>query len=146
MSNHQENHILKRYNSKSNFELLSKMRLRIKEKNRLGKIEAKSGGPPNFIAGEMSATEQSRRTASRILERMTSVPMESPSWQRCNDALVSELGFITAQDSWFLEVTPPILESNPVRNMDLFWDQAWLRGVCGNLTGEKNGVACTKVL
>ncbi|MFL2748823.1 MAG: hypothetical protein ACJ0DI_04935 [bacterium] len=40
MSNHQENHILKRDNSKSNFELLSKMRLRIKEKKRLGKIEA----------------------------------------------------------------------------------------------------------
>ena len=40
MSNHQENYILKRDNSKSNFELLSKMRLRIKEKNRLGTIEA----------------------------------------------------------------------------------------------------------
>ncbi len=40
MSNHQENHILKRDNSKSNSELLSKIRLRIKEKNRLGKIEA----------------------------------------------------------------------------------------------------------
>ena len=40
MSNHQENQIHKRENSKSNFELLSKMRLRIKEKNRLGKIEA----------------------------------------------------------------------------------------------------------
>ena len=40
MSNHQENQILKRDNSKSNFELLSKMRLRIKEKNLLGKIEA----------------------------------------------------------------------------------------------------------
>ena len=36
MTNHQENHISKRDNSKSNFELLSKMRLRIKEKNRLG--------------------------------------------------------------------------------------------------------------
>jgi len=32
MSNHQENQIPKRDNSKSNFELLSKMRLRIKEK------------------------------------------------------------------------------------------------------------------
>ena len=42
MSNHQENQIPKRDNSKSNFELLSKMRLRIKEKNRLGEIEANS--------------------------------------------------------------------------------------------------------
>ena len=40
MSNHQENHIIKRDNSKSNFELLSKMRLRINEKKRLEKIEA----------------------------------------------------------------------------------------------------------
>ena len=40
MSNHQENQVPKRDNSKSNFELLSKMRLRIKEKNRLGTIEA----------------------------------------------------------------------------------------------------------
>ena len=40
MSNHHENQFLKRDNSKSNFELLSKMRLRIKEKNRLGTIEA----------------------------------------------------------------------------------------------------------
>ena len=39
MSNHQENQIPKRDNSKSNFELLSKMRLRIKEKNRLGETE-----------------------------------------------------------------------------------------------------------
>ena len=35
MSNHQENQIQKRDNSKSNFELLSKIRLRVKEKNRL---------------------------------------------------------------------------------------------------------------
>ena len=39
MSNYQENQIPKRDNSKSNFELLSKMRLRIKEKNRLGETE-----------------------------------------------------------------------------------------------------------
>ncbi len=39
MPNHQENQIPKRDNSKSNFELLSKMRLRIKEKNKHGKIE-----------------------------------------------------------------------------------------------------------
>ena len=40
MSNHQENQILKRDNSKSNFELLSKMRLRVKGKNRLGETGA----------------------------------------------------------------------------------------------------------
>ena len=36
MSNHQENQIQKRDNSKSNFELLSKIRLRVKENNILG--------------------------------------------------------------------------------------------------------------
>ena len=40
MSIYQENHILKRDNYKSNFKLLSKMRLRIKEKKSFGKIEA----------------------------------------------------------------------------------------------------------
>ena len=39
MSNHQDSQIPKRDNSKSNFELLSKMRLRIKEKTDLGKLK-----------------------------------------------------------------------------------------------------------
>uniref|UniRef100_A0A7S4EP11 DUF547 domain-containing protein n=1 Tax=Pseudo-nitzschia australis TaxID=44445 RepID=A0A7S4EP11_9STRA len=73
-----------------------------KTMKKLGKIEAKSGGPPTFIAGELSATEQSRRTASRILERMSDVPMRSSTWQSCNAALSSEIGFMTDQDSWFL--------------------------------------------
>ena len=48
MSNYQENHILKRDNSKSNFELLSKMRLRIKEKKRLGETEANNNDQLEF--------------------------------------------------------------------------------------------------
>ena len=48
MSNHQENQILKRDNSKSNFELLSKMRLRVKEKNRLGETEANKNDQLEF--------------------------------------------------------------------------------------------------
>ena len=48
MSNHQENQILKRDNSKSNFELLSKMRLRIKEKNRLGETETNKNDQLDF--------------------------------------------------------------------------------------------------
>ena len=112
-----------------------------KKMKRLGKIEAKSGGPPNFIAGEMSATEQSRRTASRILERMTSVPMESPSWQRCNDALVSELGFITAQDSWFLDGDATHLGVKPSKKHGsllgsslvarCLWESHWREEWCG---------------
>ena len=48
MPNHQENQIPKRDNSKSNFELLSKMRLRIKEKNRLGETEANNNDQLEF--------------------------------------------------------------------------------------------------
>ena len=48
MSNHQVNQILKRDNSKSNFELLSKMRLRIKEKNRLGETETNKNDQLEF--------------------------------------------------------------------------------------------------
>jgi len=69
---------------------------------KLGKIEAKSGGPPTFVAGELSATEQSRRTASRVLERMSNMPFNTPAWKSCNDALSSGFGFITDQDTWFL--------------------------------------------
>ena len=48
MPNHQENQILKLDYSKSNFELLSKMRLRIKEKNNLGEIEANNNDQLEF--------------------------------------------------------------------------------------------------
>ena len=70
---------------------------------KLGKLEAKYGGPPVFIAGELSATEQARRTVSRVLARMSGVPTQSPAWRRCNDALSSQLGFATDQDAWFLD-------------------------------------------
>ena len=48
MSNHQENQTPKCDNSKSNFELLSKMRLRIKEKNRLGETETNKNDQLEF--------------------------------------------------------------------------------------------------
>ena len=48
MSNHQESQTPKRDNSKSNFELLSKMRLRIKEKNRLEEIEVNNNDQLEF--------------------------------------------------------------------------------------------------
>ena len=48
MPNHQENQTPKRNNSKSNFELLSKMRLRIKEKNRLGETETNKNDQLEF--------------------------------------------------------------------------------------------------
>ena len=48
MPNHQDNQIPKRDDSKNNFEFLSKMRLRIKEKNRLGETEANNNDQLEF--------------------------------------------------------------------------------------------------
>jgi hypothetical protein len=105
------------------------------------KIEAKSGGPPIFVAGELSATEQSRRTASRVLERMSTVPMQSSAWKRCNDALSSELGFMTDQDTWFLDgdavhlgIKPSkkhgkLLEESVVARC--LWESHWREEWCG---------------
>lgn len=108
---------------------------------RLGKREAKSGGPPIFVAGALSATEQSRRTASRILDRMSSVPMQSSVWQRCNDVLTSELGFMTDRDSWFLDGDAMHLGVKPSKKhgklLDesvvarCLWESHWREEWCG---------------
>eukprot|EP00531_Pseudo-nitzschia_arenysensis_P005087 CAMPEP_0116146522 /NCGR_PEP_ID=MMETSP0329-20121206/17209_1 /TAXON_ID=697910 /ORGANISM="Pseudo-nitzschia arenysensis, Strain B593" /LENGTH=267 /DNA_ID=CAMNT_0003642275 /DNA_START=12 /DNA_END=812 /DNA_ORIENTATION=- len=133
----------------------SQARSAAKKMKKLGRIEAKSGEPPMFVAGALSATEQSRRTASRILERMSSVSMQSSAWQKYNNALSSELGFVTDQDTWFLDgdavhlgVKPRlcISELNPAKNTENFSTKAWSPDVCGNLIGEKNGAVCTKIL
>ena len=108
---------------------------------KLGKIEAKSGGPPIFVAGELSATEQSRRTASRVLERMSSVKMQYSAWQRCNSALVSELGFMTDQDIWFLDGDAMHLGIKPSKKHGkllaegvvarCLWESHWREEWCG---------------
>ncbi len=75
MSNHQENHILKRDNSKSNFELLSKMRLRIKEKNRLGETEANKNDELEFkkaISFLDEIEEESKFARKRSLQKFVS--------------------------------------------------------------------------
>ena len=106
---------------------------------KLQKIEAKYGGPPVFIAGELCATEQARRTASRVLERMSGVPMESPAWQRCNDALSSQLGFTTDQDAWFLDGDAIHLGIKPSKKRLMhesviarcLWESHWREEWCG---------------
>ncbi len=113
----------------------------IKKMKRLGKLEAKSGGPPIFVAGELSATEQSRRTASRILERMSSVSTQSSAWQRCNTALLSELGFMTDQDTWFLDGDAVHLGVKPSKKHGTLldesvvarclWESHWREEWCG---------------
>ncbi len=119
----------------------SQTRSAAKKMRKLGKIEAKSGEPPMFVAGSLSATEQSRRTASRILERMSSVSMQSSAWQKCNNALLSELGFVTDQDTWFLDgdalhlgVKPSkkhgkLLDESVVARC--LWESHWREEWCG---------------
>jgi hypothetical protein len=59
----------------------------------------------SFVAGELCAPEQSRRIASRVLSRMSSLPMNAPHWKQCNDVLKSQVQHETEQDRWFLEGT-----------------------------------------
>ena len=124
----------KKKNRDSDTEISKKMK-------KLGKIEAKSGRPPVFVAGELSATEQSRRTASRVLERMSSVPMQSSVWHRCNEALLSGLGFVTDHDSWFLDGDSVTLGVKPGKNHGkllgesvvarCLWESHWREEWCG---------------
>ena len=115
-----------------------------KTMKKISKIEAKSGGPPDFVAGELCATEQSRRTASRVLERMSNVPFQSSVWQTCNAALSSEIGYMTDQDTWFLDgdamhlgVKPSkkcvrrgkLLDENIVARC--LWESHWREEWCG---------------
>ena len=75
MSNHQENQIPKRDNSKSNFELLSKMRLRIKEKNKLGETETNKNDQLEFkkaINFLEEIEEESKFARKRSLQKSVS--------------------------------------------------------------------------
>ena len=75
MSNHQEKQILKRDNSKSSFELLSKMRLRIKEKNRFWETETNSNDQLEFkkaINFLDEIEEESKFARKRFLQKSVS--------------------------------------------------------------------------
>ena len=101
MSNHQENYILKRDNSKSNFELLSKMRLRIKEKNRLGKIEANKNDHLDFkkaINFLDEIEEESKFARKRYLHKYVSRGLNRLLLERNLGRLKFDLG-----EKWKLE-------------------------------------------
>ena len=73
-----------------------------KSLKKMAKIEKQSA---SFVAGELCAPEQSRQTASRVLSRMSSMPMNAPHWKQCNTVLKSQVQHETDQDRWFLEGT-----------------------------------------
>ena len=69
----------------------------------MGRLESKTGRPLNFMAGELCAPEQSCRTASAALERMSSIPTTSSAWTKFNHALKSLVAQSNDQDRWFLQ-------------------------------------------
>lgn len=73
-----------------------------KSLKKIAKFEKTSA---SFVAGELCAPEQSRRTASGVLSRMSNLPMNAPHWKQCNAVLQSQVQHETEQDKWFLEGT-----------------------------------------
>ena len=101
MTNHPENQIPKRDNSKSNFELLSKMRLRIKEKNRLGETETNKNDQLEFkkaINFLEEIEEESKFARKRSLQKSVSRVLNRLLLERNLGKLKIDLG-----EKWTLE-------------------------------------------
>ena len=116
MSNHQENEIPKRDNSKSNFELLSKMRLRIKEKNRLGEIEANNTDQLEFkktINFLEEIEEESKFARKRTLQTSVSGGLNRLLLERNLGKLKIDLG-----EKWTLESNNESLRRDPSGKLD----------------------------
>ena len=116
MSNHQENQILKRDNSKSNFELLSKMRLRIKEKNRLGETEANKNDQLEFkkaINFLEEIEEESKFARKRSLHKSVSRGLNRLLLERNLGRLKFDLG-----EKWRLESNNKSLCRNHSEKLD----------------------------
>ena len=116
MSNHQENQIPKRDNSKSNFELLSKMRLRIKEKNRLGETEANINDQLEFkkaINFLEEIEEESKFARKRSLQKSVSRGLNRLLLERNLGKLKIDLG-----EKWTLESNNESLRRDPLGKLD----------------------------
>lgn len=98
-----------------------------------------------FLAGELAAPEQSYRTVSNVLARMSSVPTSSPYSEKFNKILSTQIVQSSDQDSWFLsggamqvgvvpdsksETTngPLVCESLVARCL---WESHWREEWCG---------------
>ena len=116
MSNHQENQIPKRDNSKSNFELLSKMRLRIKEKNRLGETEANNNDQLELkeaISLLDEIEEESNFARNRSLQKSASRGLNRLLLERNLGKLKIDLG-----EKWTLESNNESLRRDPSGKLD----------------------------
>ncbi len=116
MHNHQENQIPKRDNSKSNFELLSKMRLRIKEKNRLGETEANNNDQLEFkkaINFLEEIEEESKFARKRSLQKSVSRGLNRLLLERNLGKLKIDLG-----EKWTLESNNKALRKDSSGKLD----------------------------
>ena len=116
MSNHQENQIPKRDNSKSNFELLSKMRLRIKEKNRLGETETNKNDQLEYkkaINFLKEIEEESKFARKRSLQKSVSRGLNRLLLERNLGKLKIDLG-----EKWTFESNNESLCTDSSRKLD----------------------------
>ena len=116
MSNHQDNHIPKRGNSKRNFELLSKMRLRIKEKKRLGETETNKNDQLEFkkaINFLEEIEEESKFARKRFLQTSVSRGLNRLLLERNLGNLKIDLG-----EKWTLESNNESLRRDPSAKLD----------------------------
>ena len=111
MSNHQDSQIPKRDNSKSNFELLSKMRLRIKEKNRLGETETNKNDQLEYkkaINYLKEIEEESKFARKRSLQKSVSRGLNRLLLERNLGKLKIDLG-----EKWTFESNNESLCGDP---------------------------------
>ena len=116
MSNRQENQIPKCYKSKSNFELLSKMRLRIKEKNRLGETETNKNDQLEFkkaINFLEEIEEESKFARKRSLQTSVSRGLNRLLLERNLGKLKIDLG-----EKWTLESNNESLRTDSSGKLD----------------------------
>ena len=116
MPNHQENQTHKRDNPKSNFKLLSKMRLRIKEKNGLGETEANNNDQLEFkkainILEEIE--EESKFARKRSLQKSVTRGLKRLLLERNLGKLKIDLG-----EKWTLESNNESLCRDPSGKLD----------------------------
>ena len=116
MSNYQENQIPRRDNSKSNFELLSKMRLRIKEKNRLGETETNKNDQLEYkkaINFLEEIEEESKFARKRSLQKSVLRGLNRLLLERNLGKLKIDLG-----EKWTLESNNESLRRDPSGKLD----------------------------
>ena len=116
MPNYQEIRIPKRDNSKSNFELLSKMRLRIKEKNRLWETETNKYDQLEFkkaINFLEEIKEESKFARKRSLQKSVLRGLNRLLLERNLGKLKIDLG-----EKWTLESNNESLRRDPSGKLD----------------------------